>query len=93
MSQRALRTAFAMAFLCTFGAGVLLFLEPANSASFWISVWTFLIAVLFLITVIVVIRVGFRQSSRKGGDARFREGTKDMSTRGLRSNVTSNKEE
>ncbi len=66
MSQRTLRTAFAMACLCTFGAGVLLFLEPAKSAEFWITVWTFLIAVLFLTTVIVTIRMVFHQSNRKG---------------------------
>lgn len=68
MSPFTLRTAFGLACMCTVGALVLLLLEPRGSAPFWITVWTLLIALTFLATVIVVIRSVFRQSTGKGGD-------------------------
>lgn len=65
-----LRIAFGFACLCTLGALSLVFMEPRGGAPFWIAVWTLLIALLFLLTVIVMIRLIPRMPpGRRGGDA------------------------
>jgi len=68
MTPFTLRTAFGLACLCTLGSGVLLLLEPRGSAPFWITVWTLIIAFVFLAAVVAMIRSTLRQAARKRGD-------------------------
>lgn len=67
MAPTTLRMMFGLACLCTLGAGALLLLEPPGSAPFWITVWTLVIALAFLATVVWMVRTAVRPTGRKGG--------------------------
>ena len=68
MSPHLTRTAFALAVLCTLSAGLLLLLEPAGSGPFWITLWTLLVALLFLSLVVSYVLWVAHTGEPKGGE-------------------------